>query len=69
LYLTSFLISRTQYYIPDERSYGTEDKNGSWNGMVGEVSKKRADMGLNLFIFSAKRVAVVDFLPPIFSTK
>jgi hypothetical protein len=63
------LISRTQFYIPDEISYGTEDQNGSWSGMVGEVVKRRADIGLNLFIFTSKRAAAVDFFSPIFSTK
>jgi len=57
------------YYIPREKSYGTEDKNGSWSGMVGEVFEKRADIGLNLFMFSRKRAAASDFFPPIFNTK
>jgi len=57
------------YYIPQEKSYGTEDKNGSWSGMVGEVFEKRADIGLNLFMFSRKRARAVDFFPPIFNTK
>jgi hypothetical protein len=64
-----FLICRTKYYIPHEISYGTEDKNGSWSGMVGEVFKKHADIGLNLFMLSTKRVAALDFFPPIFNTK
>jgi hypothetical protein len=64
-----FLIPRIQNYIPDEISYGTEDQNGSWSGMVGEVFKKRADIGLNLFMLTAKRAAAVDFFPPIFNTK
>jgi hypothetical protein len=64
-----FLISRIQYYIPDEISYGTEDNNGSWSGMVGEVFKKRADIGLNLFMLTTKRASAVDFFPPIFNTK
>jgi hypothetical protein len=37
--------------------------------MVGEVFKKRADIGLNLFMLSTKRVAALDFFPPIFNTK
>jgi hypothetical protein len=57
------------YYIPHEKSYGTQDKSGSWSGMVGEVFEKRADIGINLFFFNRKRAAVVDFFPPIFNTK
>jgi hypothetical protein len=57
------------YYIPHEKTYGTEDNSGSWSGMVGEVFKKRADIGLNLFMLSRKRAAAVDFFPPIFNTK
>jgi ABC-type amino acid transport substrate-binding protein len=57
------------YYIPQEHIYGTKYENGSWSGMVGEVSGKRADIGLNLFLFSTNRTAVVDFFPPIFNTK
>ena len=37
--------------------------------MVGEVLKKRADIGLNLFMLNRKRAAAVDFFPPIFNTK
>lgn len=68
-YFGCFLICRTMYYIPREKSYGTEDKSGSWSGMVGEVFEKRADIGLNLFMFSRKRAAAFDFFPPIFNTK
>jgi hypothetical protein len=69
VHFSCFLISRTRYYIPDEISYGTEDENRSWSGMVGEVFKKRADVGLNLFMLTTKRAAAVDFFPPIFNTK
>jgi hypothetical protein len=34
-----------------------------------EKCSKRADMGLNLFMLTAKRAAAVDFFPPIFNTK
>jgi hypothetical protein len=37
--------------------------------MVGEVTSRRADIGLNLFMLTTKRAAAVDFLPPIFNTK
>jgi ABC-type amino acid transport substrate-binding protein len=57
------------YYIPHEKSYGTQDKSGSWSGMVGEVSEKRADIGINLFFFNRKRAAAVDFFPPISNTR
>jgi hypothetical protein len=63
------IIPRIEYYVPEEISYGTEDASGSWSGMVGEVFKRRADLGLNLFMFTATRAKAVDFFPPIFNTK
>ncbi|KAJ4432616.1 hypothetical protein ANN_21239 [Periplaneta americana] len=60
---------RTKYYIPDPAQYGTRLENGSWNGMVGEVLRQDADIGLNLFMVTNKRFSVIDYFPPIFNTR
>jgi hypothetical protein len=37
--------------------------------MVGEVFKNRADIALNFFMLSTKRVAALDFFSPTYNTK
>ena len=39
--------------------------NYSWNGVIGELSKKHADIGLTDFSVTEKRSQVVDFTIPL----
>ena len=39
--------------------------NYSWNGVIGELSKKHADIGLTDFSVTDKRSQVVDFTIPL----
>ncbi|XP_063584651.1 probable glutamate receptor [Penaeus indicus] len=50
---------------PPDGAWGGKLPDGSYNGMVGMVSRKEVDLGLGPFGMSTVRAAVVDFTKPI----
>jgi len=66
---TLLLTFRFEHHTPEDNSYGSEDKNMSWSGILGMVVRKEVEVGINLLHFSSYRMAVVGFLPPIFNSK
>ncbi|XP_053548014.1 glutamate receptor ionotropic, delta-1 [Bombina bombina] len=48
------------YQVPDGK-YGHKLPNGSWNGMIGELINKRADIALSAITITPERESVVDF--------
>ncbi|KAK7901876.1 hypothetical protein WMY93_018645 [Mugilogobius chulae] len=48
------------YQVADGK-YGTALPNGSWNGMIGELIGKRADLALSAITITPERESVVDF--------
>lgn len=60
---------RSQYEDPEEGSYGARDENGSWDGVIGMIVGKEADVGLNVLDFESIRLDVVDFFPPLWNLK
>ncbi|XP_041357984.1 glutamate receptor-like [Gigantopelta aegis] len=48
-------------------SYGAKQDNGTWNGMVGEVSRHEADMAIAPLTITAARERVLDFTKPFMS--
>jgi hypothetical protein len=64
--LTTF---RLEYHTPKENSYGSEEGNKSWSGMIGMVIKKEVEVGINIFEFVINRMEIVEFLPPVFRSK
>ncbi|XP_067091835.1 glutamate receptor ionotropic, delta-1 [Osmerus mordax] len=48
------------YQVADSK-YGTPLPNGSWNGMIGELISKRADVALSAITITPEREKVVDF--------
>ncbi|KAJ8391776.1 hypothetical protein AAFF_G00085480, partial [Aldrovandia affinis] len=48
------------YQVPDSK-YGTQLPNGSWNGMIGELIAKRADLAMSAITITPERESVVDF--------
>jgi hypothetical protein len=55
--------------IPEAKSYGSKNVDGTWSGIIGKVVSKRAVLGLNMFAFSTERMDVIDFLNPIFTSR
>ncbi|XP_067050317.1 glutamate receptor ionotropic, kainate 3-like [Acropora muricata] len=57
------------YTSPDE-AYGAESENGSWNGLIGELTNARADLAVADLTITERREKVVDFtIPYIFTTQ
>ncbi|XP_065602855.1 glutamate receptor ionotropic, delta-1 isoform X2 [Cyrtonyx montezumae] len=48
------------YQAPDGK-YGQQLQNGSWNGMIGELINKRADLAISAITITPERESVVDF--------
>ncbi|KAM8924393.1 glutamate receptor ionotropic, delta-1 [Pelodytes ibericus] len=48
------------YQVPDGK-YGHQLANGSWNGMIGELINKRADIAVSAITITPERESVVDF--------
>ncbi|GFS92342.1 lig_chan-Glu_bd domain-containing protein [Nephila pilipes] len=45
----------------EDEDLGTKDKNGTWSGQIGMVSKGEADIGMSLIGILKQRAEVVDF--------
>ncbi|XP_685683.4 glutamate receptor ionotropic, delta-1 isoform X2 [Danio rerio] len=48
------------YQVADSK-YGSQLSNGSWNGMIGELINKRADLAVSAITITPERENVVDF--------
>jgi hypothetical protein len=46
---------------PSGKAFGILLSNGSWTGMIGQVSNNEFDMGVHSFSFSHNRYQVIDF--------
>ena len=46
---------------PEDKKYGTKLENGSWNGIIGELHREKADIGLSDLSVTDFRAQVVDF--------
>ncbi|KAG1692283.1 Glutamate receptor ionotropic, kainate 2 [Nymphon striatum] len=52
-------------HIVHDLNFGVKLNNGSWNGMIGELIDKKADIALAPLSMTIEREKVVDFSPPI----
>ncbi|XP_044134172.1 probable glutamate receptor [Bufo gargarizans] len=57
----------TLHVVKDSR-YGIKDQNGDWNGMVGEVIRKEADLVVAPLTITAVRENVISFTKPFMQT-
>jgi hypothetical protein len=62
-------INRTSYYRSEKRILGYKDENGTWHGLVDELVKRQAEVGINMLAITNERIDAVDYLPPIFNDK
>ncbi|KAH7726269.1 CBN-GLR-5 protein [Aphelenchoides avenae] len=54
-------------HIVKDSQYGNDIGNGSWNGMIGEILRREADMVVAPFTANFRRAEVVDFTKPFLS--
>lgn len=50
-----------QYYSVPDGTFGVQQSNGSWNGIMGEVSKGRADLSVAPLGITSTRYAAVSY--------
>lgn len=53
-----------EIYTSPDGLYGAETENGTWNGIVGELMNKRADIAAAAITVTERREKVVDFTVP-----
>ncbi|XP_061087023.1 glutamate receptor ionotropic, delta-1 isoform X2 [Conger conger] len=59
--LAKILGFKYEIYQVSDSKYGTQLPNGSWNGMIGELINKRADLAVSAITITPERENVVDF--------
>ncbi|XP_063584969.1 glutamate receptor ionotropic, delta-2-like [Penaeus indicus] len=60
-YMASSMNFSYTLIMPPDRGIGSQLPNGTWTGIVGQVSEKVADIGLESMKMIPKRIEVVDF--------
>ena len=69
LFLKRFIVNDLisidyELYIAD--GYGEPDEEGNWNGLVGELRNRNADIGLGAISVMAERESVIDYTVPYY---
>ncbi|KAG8454198.1 hypothetical protein GDO86_000728 [Hymenochirus boettgeri] len=59
--LSSYLGFKYEIYVAPDHKYGSPQEDGSWNGLIGELLLKRADIGISALTITPDRENVVDF--------
>ncbi|XP_034948541.1 ionotropic receptor 25a-like [Chelonus insularis] len=54
------------YAAPDGKFGAMNESDGTWNGMIGELIKKKADIAIGTLSVMAERENVVDFTVPYY---
>ncbi|XP_055517796.1 glutamate receptor ionotropic, delta-1-like [Leucoraja erinacea] len=50
-----------EIYQATDQKYGSQLPNGTWNGMIGELINKKADIAVSAVTITPERESVVDF--------
>ncbi|XP_021345787.1 glutamate receptor 4-like [Mizuhopecten yessoensis] len=66
--LAKVLQLKYEIYESPNNVYGSENANGSWNGMVEEVLSGRANLGMGAISITSSREKVIDFSLGVIST-
>ncbi|CAF4702986.1 unnamed protein product, partial [Rotaria sp. Silwood2] len=53
--------------IATDSAYGKEEENGQWSGIIGELSRRTADLGIGALTITYPREQVIDFTKPFMS--
>ncbi|CAB1423614.1 unnamed protein product [Pleuronectes platessa] len=59
--LSNYLGFKYEIYVAPDHKYGSMQPDGQWNGLMGELVSKRADVGLSALTITPERESVVDF--------
>nr|CAD7427849.1 unnamed protein product [Timema monikensis] len=64
----SEIKSRTEHKVPEDRAYGSVDRNGTWNGMVGMLVRGEVDLVVGTLTMTSQRLDAVRFSVPLVSS-
>nr|CAD7576984.1 unnamed protein product [Timema californicum] len=59
---------RTEHKVPKDRAYGSVDRNGTWNGMVGMLVRGEVDLVVGTLTMTSQRLDAVRFSVPLVSS-
>uniref|UniRef100_A0A674BHM0 Glutamate receptor n=1 Tax=Salmo trutta TaxID=8032 RepID=A0A674BHM0_SALTR len=59
--LSNYLGFKYEIYVAPDHKYGSQQSDGVWNGLMGELVAKRADVGLSALTITPERESAVDF--------
>ncbi|XP_042192639.1 glutamate receptor ionotropic, delta-2 isoform X2 [Callorhinchus milii] len=59
--LASYLGFKYEIYVAPDYRFGSQQPDGNWNGLIGELVFKRADVGISALTITPERENVVDF--------
>ena len=65
--LEAVLNFTSDIHMPENAIYGSEQEDGSWNGIVGAIHDKQADLGLSDLSVTERRSQAIDFSTGIYS--
>ncbi|CAK5053203.1 unnamed protein product [Meloidogyne enterolobii] len=54
-------------HVVHDNKYGSDNGNGSWDGMIGEIIRNEADMAVAPLTANFRRAEMVDFTKPFLS--
>ena len=66
--LAKILHFKYEFRLVKDNAYGRPDKNGTWNGMMGELIRGEADLAVADLTITSKREGAVDFTHPFMNT-
>ena len=66
--LSELLHFRYEFRLCKDGAYGIKKKDGTWNGMIGELLRNEADLAIVDLTITRKREQVVDFTLPFMTT-
>ena len=56
-----------ELYMAPDGQYGEQDEEtGTWNGIMGELVNRKADIGIGAIKMLAERESVIDFTVPFY---
>ncbi|KAG7169897.1 Glutamate receptor-like 52, partial [Homarus americanus] len=64
--LQSKLGFKYKVALPYDGNWGTKLPNGTWNGMVGMVYRREADLGVAPFTITLERAQAIEFTFPFY---
>lgn len=66
--LSQLLHFRYEFRLCKDGAYGSKKKDGTWNGMIGELIRNEADIAIVDLTITSKREEAVDFTLPFMNT-